>query len=372
MAIDERIYFIGKSGRKLYEMVYDISVDSFVARDLSLLAPHLMRPGGVMAGDITDPLDLDPPLAENPSSPSTGESDASHQIANELLGTENINAATSQIYPLSGWIQMAYQQNPHKILWGVRSDGLLVGITLDPGEGIFAFHRHPQPGRAFRSIGVLPDPDTGQDRLWAVVAHQVGETTYQHIEYMTPFIELESGQTQEEYFFADGGLRYDNTPTSTLTLQSAFSHWVGETLAVWADGSPHPDVTVAAGGVITLDAPYSNVVIGRNSAPYIKTLRLDDQGAPGSLAGRRCNAQEVMMRVRNTLCAGAGDDLTRIKRYSERPTSDALESSPSLTTGDVYVTLQSQWSDRVHVYVAAEGLCPLEVQMIRTTIEVGD
>ncbi len=63
-------------------------------------------------------------------------------------------------------VQMAFAQEPDPIVWMVREDGVLLGLTYVPEQGIIAWHRHDTSGRV-KNICVIPG--AGYDELWLVV-----------------------------------------------------------------------------------------------------------------------------------------------------------------------------------------------------------
>ena len=57
--------------------------------------------------------------------------------------------------------------------------------------------------------------------------------------------------------FVDCALQYSGAPASHF---SGAEHLAGQLCKVLADGSPHPDVTVAGDGSFDLNAEYENVL----------------------------------------------------------------------------------------------------------------
>ena len=53
-------------------------------------------------------------------------------------------------------VEIAYQESPDSIIWAVRSDGVLLGITYIPEQQILAWHRHELNG-SVESITVVPE-----------------------------------------------------------------------------------------------------------------------------------------------------------------------------------------------------------------------
>jgi hypothetical protein len=68
----------------------------------------------------------------------------------------------------SGVVQLAYQQDPHPILWAVREDGQLAALTLSPEFNVVAWSRHTTQGH-FESAASIPTSDGTTDELWVCV-----------------------------------------------------------------------------------------------------------------------------------------------------------------------------------------------------------
>lgn len=112
---------------------------------------------------------------------------------------------------LAGIVAMAYQQQPYGIVWCIRGDGQLIGLTYLPEQKINAWHRHQLGGEYYQgppiveSIAVIPSPDGTYDELWMSVLreHFGNQTIVRTIEVMTRFFD---GAPQENAFFADCGI----------------------------------------------------------------------------------------------------------------------------------------------------------------------
>tara|TARA_R100000808_G_scaffold6284_1_gene18818 strand:+ start:412 stop:3027 length:2616 start_codon:yes stop_codon:yes gene_type:complete len=83
--VGNAVLFLHRAARKVRELQYNYDSDSYTAPDLTILSEHI---------------------------------------------TEN------------GLTELAYQQEPDSIVWGVRADGVLVGMTYRRDEQVIAWHQH--------------------------------------------------------------------------------------------------------------------------------------------------------------------------------------------------------------------------------------
>jgi hypothetical protein len=90
IAVGNATLFLQRAKRKIRELAYNFDVDGYVAPDMTILAEH------VTEGGLT---------------------------------------------------QIAYQQEPNQIIYGVRGDGELVGLTYQREQQVTAWHRHIFGGR---------------------------------------------------------------------------------------------------------------------------------------------------------------------------------------------------------------------------------
>lgn len=135
-------------------------------------------------------------------------------------------------YTIVDW---AYQQIPHSIVWVVRSDGALLGLTYVKDQGILAWHRHSLDGQA-KAVAVVPGDS--EDILYVAVSRSIPvsstdptEYSYTHIEKMTPF-----SASQDDQIFMDSANTYlgDSSylPSSTITLSGGTTWGPGESLTL--------------------------------------------------------------------------------------------------------------------------------------------
>jgi hypothetical protein len=165
---------------------------------------------------------------------------AAYQAPDITIVAEHITAG--------GLSAFAYQQEPDGVIWAIRADGSLIGMTYRREEEVVAWHKHVIGGEfsggqaVVESIATLPS-DTGEDELYMIVKRTINGATKRYVEQMRPF---NFGGVTTGAFFVDCGLRYEGTATGTL---SGLYHLEGETVTVLANGATHPDREVTNGGI---------------------------------------------------------------------------------------------------------------------------
>lgn len=78
-------------------------------------------------------------------------------------------------------LDWSFAHNPDSIVWVVRSDGVLLGLTFMPEQDVWGWHRHTTDGE-FENVCVLPEED--EDRVYVVVKRVVNGQIRRSIERM--------------------------------------------------------------------------------------------------------------------------------------------------------------------------------------------
>jgi hypothetical protein len=268
--------YVQRSGQKARELAYVYEVDGFRSPDMNVLATHTLE-GGVT--------------------------------------------------------QFAYQQEPYSVIWFVRTDGQLVGMTYERDQDVIGWHRHILGGAfgsgdaVVESVAVIPTPSGDADETWVIVKRTVNGGTKRYIEYITP--QFNATVTTNAHF-VDCALVYDGAPATTI---SGLDHLEGQTVSVLADGAVHPDCLVTSGD-ITLDYTASVVYAGLAYESDIKTLRIEAGASDGTAQGKTKRIHRVTARLYKTLGLKHGPSFSTLDTLPFRTSSDAMGNPPDLFTGD--------------------------------------
>ncbi len=106
----------------------------------------------------------------------------------------------------------AYAQAPHSIVWCVRSDGMLLGLTYMREHEVWGWHRHETDG-LFESVCSISEGQ--EDAAYVIVKRTIGGVTKRCIErFHNRFF-----ATVKDAFFVDSGLTLDNPIAITGATQ---------------------------------------------------------------------------------------------------------------------------------------------------------
>ena len=258
-----------------------------------------------------------------------------------------------------GITQFAYQQEPDSVIWAVRADGTLLGMTYRREEEVVAWHKHVIGGEfdsgqaVVESIATLPT-DTGEDELYMIVKRTINGATKRYIELMKPF---DFASDTRNAFFVDSGLAYSGSSTSSL---SGLFHLEDEEVQVLANGATHPDVTVASGSV-ALTFAATTAAVGYSYTSSMQTMRLEAGSADGTSQGKPKRIHGITMRIYETVGIEVGSDASDADRIPFRDSSMAMDQAVPLFTGDKDIEFPGGYDNDDRIFVRQDQPLPMTV-----------
>jgi hypothetical protein len=253
----------------------------------------------------------------------------------------------------------AYQQEPENIVWCIRADGTLLGLTYRREEAVVAWHKHVIGGEfnsgqaVVESISTLPT-DTGNDELYMIVKRTINGQTMRYVEVMKDF---DFGSDTTSAFFVDSGLVYAGSAVSGF---SSLYHLEGDDVSILANGASHPDKTVSS-GAITLDFSATSAAIGYGYTSSMQTLRLESGSQDGTSQGKPKRIHGITMRLFETVGVEIGNDSGEIDRVFFRDSSMAMDEAVPLFTGDKDIEFQGGFDDDDRIYLQQTQPLPLTI-----------
>lgn len=275
--VDSSVLFVQKSKRKIREYSYDFGSDSYQAVDLTILSDH------ITIGDIKG---------------------------------------------------LAFQQEPYSVVWIVLANGKLVSLTYNREQEIISWANQPLAnGGKAKSVSCIPSATESYDEVWVIAERVVNGNTVQYVEKFAQEYELIDPDNKKKAFYVDSGLVYEG---AAATVISGLDHLIGEEVSIWADGAVQPRRTVNSSGQITLQREASYVVVGLPYRSRMRSIRYEIGGDQGTSQGKKKRIHRVGIRFLNTLGCKFGrvDSESKLEEVYFRSSSDPMDSSPPLFTGD--------------------------------------
>ena len=262
--------------------------------------------------------------------------------------------------------EMAYAAEPYGILWCVRDDGTLLGLTYQREHQVVGWHRHITDGE-FESVGVISED--GRDALYAIVKRTINQQTVRYVERLEPREET----LAEDCFYVDSGLSYNGSPATVFT---GLDHLEGETVVVLADGNVVEGLTVSS-GTVTLARAASKVHIGLPYTPAIELLDIDVASAGDSLKSQNLSVSKVTLEVENSrggfvapradLVSGQTPITYEIKPRFDVDAYDTI----ALRTFKEEVMIDPQWNKGGGIRIEQRAPLPMAILSVIPTVDVG-
>lgn len=257
---------------------------------------------------------------------------------------------------ITGW---AYQQHPFGIVWMVRNDGVLLGMTYMREQQVFGWHHHDFDGTV-ESVCCISETVDGvqEDALYLTINRSTGR-----------FIErMESRLVTDitKAFFVDCGITYSGPATTSIP---GLSHIEGKTVSALFDGFVAKGLVVS-GGQVTLPHPGSLVHVGLPITADIQTLDVaNPQGE--TLSNKKKAINSVSIQVLESRSIWAGRDATHLYENKAR-TEDVPYASPvRLQDGVVTIPISTSWGTSGSVFIRQTDPLPLTITAITPEVTIG-
>ena len=306
--------FLQRAKRKIRELAYNFDVDGYVAPDMTILAEHISE---------------------------------------------------------TGFNEMSYQQEPNQIIWAVREDGQLAGLTYQREQQVVAWHRHIFGG-AFstgnavcESVATIPTNDK-EYQTWVIIKRTINGVTRRYVEYINQFDFTETDNTT--FNFLDSQLAYSGSATTTIT---GLDHLEGQTVSVLANGSTHPDRTVT-GGSITLARSSTKVKVGLPYTSILQTMRIDAGSQNGTSQAKTKRIYNITVRLYESIGVEVGPNLSNMETIPFRSSAQLMDTAIPVYTGDKEVEFRGNYETDGYIYVRQTQPLPLTVLSLYPELVTND
>lgn len=158
-------------------------------------------------------------------------------------------------------VDQAITRNPFTCAFFVRDDGQMIGLTYDPMQQVFGFHRHTTNGK-IKTVAVIPE-DT-QSSLYLGIERN-GEMFLERFRIRRTF-----DKTTENHLDCSVVKQF----TTAQTTVTGLSHLNGKYVSVVADGTIEADNHLVEDGEVTIRNPSKTFIIGLPYEGYFDTLPL--------------------------------------------------------------------------------------------------
>lgn len=273
---------------------------------------------------------------------------------------DDLNLLCSHLFDGHKVVAMTYQQTPDSIIWFVRDDGLLLGLTYIKEQDIYAWHKHSIKNARFVNVCCIPGGEC--DELYAVIERNG--------QYENVMLEKRNdNDVPEEQIYVDDGITVRGSDIKEVTGLT----WLeGETVAILADGNALPQQKVE-GGKVTLSEKhgYSVVHVGLPIDAVVKTLPIEFQMQDGSSISRKKRIGNLSVLFKNTRGGLYGLSEEKLDEIKWRDT-EAYGQPTKLFTGKKKIVLPAAgWDETQQLIIKQDAPLPMTVLAIVPEIVPG-
>ncbi|MBW9054881.1 hypothetical protein [Rhizobium mesosinicum] len=312
IVVGNTVLFAQRLGGVVRDFSYDYTQDSYVGKDLTILARHLFKGREISAWD--------------------------------------------------------YAQAPDSVVWVVLDDGTLVSLTYMKEQDVWAWTRHESGADAFfEDVTVIEE--NGEDVPYFIVRRTINGQSKRYIERL----HSRAFEDVRDAFFVDCGLTYSGPPATTI---SGLGHLEGQSVVALADGNVVRNLTVTNGAVRLQNAAAKiHIGLPVTAAIQTLDLDVGQVQGLGTVQGRSKSVSEVTFRVENTrgIFTGPADgerDGNVLVEYKQRRNENWNEAI-SLYTGDLTITPYWDWNTSGAMWVKQFDPLPMTILSIMPDVTLG-
>lgn len=295
--------------------------------------------------------------------------DFSYEFANDSFVGKDLTILARHLFENKNIKAWAYAQAPHSIIWTVMDDGSLISLTYMKEHDVWAWTRHESRcGATFEDVITVAEGN--EDAVYFIVRREVNGTWRRYIERMHTRVM----DTVADAFFVDSGLTYRGSPTSTV---AGLDHLEGEEVVALADGNVVRDLVVAGGSVtLPISASVIHIGLSYTASLQTLDIDLGSVPRIGTVQGRKKSFSELVMRVEQTRGIfigprdGSRDDERSLVEYKQRST-EAWNEAIQLYTGDIHITPHWDWTDGGNIWIKQFDPLPMTILAVMPDISIG-
>lgn len=175
-------------------------------------------------------------------------------------------------YTIAEW---CFAQEPYRLIWAVRSDGVLLTLAYLKEQQVYAWSRHVTDG-LYESVCSISE--SGQNVVYAIVRRTIGGQTKRYVE------RFQGRMISDvvESWSVDCGLQYDgrNTDGAKFLTIIGSTYLMGELLTLQATGhTPFTSASVGRRYRLRVDSDIVEVTVAAYTDTDTVTARLESNAA---------------------------------------------------------------------------------------------
>lgn len=301
--------------------------------------------------------------------------DLSYSFYTNVFTGADISAISSHLFYGYQMLEWAWAEEPFKVVWTVRNDGVMLSLTFLKEQEFIAW-AHTETDGEFKSVcTITEEAEFGKvDAVYTVVERVVNGFT---VKYIERFAEQYYPNGVEDAWQVDAGLQYDGAPATSFT---GGEHLAGLTVTGLADGEVITPFVMATNGAFTLASAKSKVTVGIGYTADLQSLRVDLGAGQATIQGKSKRVAGLVIRVAETLGLYSGqdfDNLVSIKdlvvgNVSGMKVGETDQLVSDLVDGDAKVLINPTWTTTGQYCVRQTQPLPATILGFIPELIVGD
>lgn len=283
--------------------------------------------------------------------------DIGYKYESDNYTGQDLTVLAAHLFAGKQIVDWAFAQVPWSVVWAVRSDGTLLGLTYMKEQQVMGWHRHDTDGE-FESVCCISEGR--EDATYVIVNRTIDGATKRYVERM----ETRQFTAIEDAFFVDSGLSYDGRDQAgTLTLSGGTAWDHTETLTATLAGSAVALSSVSIGDQFVLTENTTDT----NGDDTVIKYRLTVEAVAGATSAtvRLNRTLPVSYRGANTVWDYAIRDVSGLSHLEAKTVAILADGNvhPQETVASGAIRLD-QPAARIHVGLSIEAdLETLEVNV---------
>mgnify|MGYP005626962427 CR=1 FL=1 len=272
-----------------------------------------------------------------------------------------------------GLKRIAYQEEPNRVVWAIRNDGVLLAMTYNREEDVVGWSKCHTDG-LFEDVAVIPGANgegqvkssADRDEVWVIVKRTIDGEVKRYIEVFERSYNI--GHAQEDVYYSDSLITYSGDVT---TIISGLDHLEGKTVKIWGDGALLPDAVVTNGS-IELDTPVNVAQVGLPYTHTMKSLKIEYGGQIGTTLGRPKRISALIFFLLNCHTLSYGPSASELSSIDFREVSAPMDAGVPFYSGEWAVDFEAVWETDARIVIESEDPVPFTLLAIGAELNVNE
>lgn len=268
---------------------------------------------------------------------------------------------------------ISLRENPYAILFCVRDDGALLGLTYLREENIYAWHIHTTSGK-FKNVCVTTKDKN--DFVYVVVERDGFVSVECFSNPLTYSGDKEDTTSSTYAWYLDCAARLYSNENEEIVISdgktqiSGLDRFNGKKIYVLADGNVFEDIPVED-GVAEIYGEFSVYLLGLPYVGYLLPIPIESKFNSGSTTvgiNRRINKASIRLnKTRGLLYGTSYEKLFEIKPYSQETFAEEIP----LESGTFNLEVQDTYKQEAKFIISQKYPLPALVQSVTLELYYG-